>query len=69
MGEMMSTQCPHCNGQGYKCVVVIEYDACVECDGTGYVLRCGDCGQPLELVRPGRFQCVNPECVVNAERQ
>lgn len=23
---------------------------------------CGDCGQELQIVRPGKYQCVNPKC-------
>lgn len=23
---------------------------------------CGECGAKLQLVRPGKYQCVNPEC-------
>lgn len=23
---------------------------------------CGDCGKELQIVRPGKYQCVNPKC-------
>jgi hypothetical protein len=23
---------------------------------------CGDCGAELQIVRPGKYQCVNPKC-------
>ena len=27
--------------------------------------RCADCGTPLTVVRPGKSQCDNPDCVFN----
>ena len=26
---------------------------------------CGDCGEPLEYVRPGKWQCNNEKCLSN----
>lgn len=25
-------------------------------------VRCGKCGKPMEAVRPGKWQCRNPQC-------
>jgi hypothetical protein len=30
-----------------------------------FIHTCGDCGKELQIVRPGKYQCVNPECVTN----
>ena len=29
--------------------------------------KCGDCGEPLQIVRPGKYQCANPRCKDKAE--
>jgi hypothetical protein len=29
---------------------------------------CGDCGSELQIVRPGKYQCVNPKCVALVPR-
>lgn len=58
--------CPECKGKGYQTYrwagagpgedVNFECDACA---GTGHGLRCAVCGAKLQLVRPGKFQCLN----------
>jgi len=30
-----------------------------------HVYLCDQCGQPLTLVRPGKYQCDNEDCVTN----
>lgn len=29
------------------------------------LVTCGDCNQPMTTVRPGKYQCDNPECFRN----
>ena len=29
---------------------------------------CGDCGAELQIVRPGKYQCVNPRCPTAGQR-
>lgn len=58
-------KCPYCKEgiveHGYIGDQHVFY-ACEYCAGSGYRLRCGDCGEYLELVRPGKWQCINPTC-------
>jgi hypothetical protein len=35
------------------------------CDGGEERHTCGDCGDELQIVRPGKYQCVNPKCSGN----
>lgn len=56
-------ECPHCKGIGMygseaNDLELVEIgEACPYCEGTGHTIICGECGNPLELVRPGKFQC------------
>lgn len=52
--------CPYCMGKGYSDWELYKHQGlteCEYCEGLGYVIVCGECGNPLELVRPGKFQC------------
>jgi hypothetical protein len=45
----------------------VQYQAGdVERDEGDEIHTCGDCGVELQIVRPGKYQCVNPKCPSNA---
>ncbi len=56
-------QCPECKGtgvtnpEGYLHLNTMTYTACDNCDGMGYLPRCRKCGELLQHVRPGKWQC------------
>lgn len=73
LAELQDETCPHCKRTGLDESTALSDVhprwtlACAYCAGTGHVLRCGDCNQPLELVRPGKWQCVNEYCPINTK--
>lgn len=66
LAELQTETCPHCKGCGievwYEFNIPVNSTDCPHCNGTGLVLRCRDCDQPLEPVRPGAWQCSNRYC-------
>lgn len=64
-------RCKECNGTGMKSGPYgyikntdfdSVYEACPDCEGSGMTVRCGTCHKPLQLVRPGKWQCNSEEC-------
>lgn len=65
---MNTDTCPECKGTGIRPTVwtgdrtvtaTNVYIGCSNCDGEGYLPRCAKCGELLQHVRPGKWQCVN----------
>ena len=44
----------------------VRCDGGMEGDEADEIHTCGDCGAELQIVRPGKYQCVNPKCPSNA---
>jgi len=49
----------------YGAKIIREQEAAI--DEAGLVHTCGDCGQELQVVRPGKYQCDNPACPSNVD--
>lgn len=49
--------CDKLHGALYAKATFVEYPEELEVE-----VRCGKCGKPMEAVRPGKWQCRNPQC-------
>jgi DnaJ-class molecular chaperone len=54
--------CPECKGSGLaqspeRLIATMVYEPCDNCEGEGYLPRCGECSELLQHVRSGKWQC------------
>lgn len=65
--------CKACNNAGMRNCA--HFDTCGAWKEFAFIKRqpkepmCGDCGQELILVRPGKHQCDNDNCIQNRKRE